>query len=111
MTDTGGLIARLERQIEAGRDNALARFTLGRARLEQGDPAGAIPHLARAIVLQPDYAAAYKQLGAAHARAGDPPAAIAVWTEGRAVAERRGELQALREMTSLIGKLRRRHAG
>ncbi|MDT3379056.1 hypothetical protein RNI52_17115 [Labrys neptuniae] len=40
MADAGGLIARLEQQIISGRDNALARFTLGRARLEQGDPAG-----------------------------------------------------------------------
>ena len=110
MADAGGLIARLEQQIASGRDSALARFTLGRTRLEQGDPAGAILHLARAIALKPDYAAAYKQLGAAHAKAGNASAAIAVWSRGCAVAQESGELQALREMTSLLGKLMRRQS-
>ncbi|MGN8113916.1 tetratricopeptide repeat protein [Labrys sp. 22185] len=110
MADAGGLIARLEQQIISGRDNALARFTLGRARLEQDDPAGAILHLTQAIALKPDYAAAYKQLGAAHAKAGNISAAITVWDKGCAVAQDSGELQALREMTSLLGKLKRLHS-
>lgn len=110
MADPGGLIASLEQQIASGRDNALARFALGRARLEQGDFAGAIAHLARAVALKPDYAAAYKQLGAAHAKAGDAAAAISIWSRGSAVAQEHGELQAYREMISLKSKLERRQS-
>ncbi|WP_376717698.1 hypothetical protein [Labrys neptuniae] len=67
-------------------------------------------HLTQAIALKPDYAAAYKQLGAAHAKAGNISAAITVWDKGCAVAQDSGELQALREMTSLLGKLKRLHS-
>jgi Flp pilus assembly protein TadD len=101
------LIARLEQAIATGRDTALARFTLGRNRLTTGDVEAAILHLSRAITLKPDYSAAYRMLGAAYARDGQTQQAQTTWEAGCSAALAQGELQAHREMVSLLRKLRR----
>jgi Tfp pilus assembly protein PilF len=50
------------------------------------------------VVLDPDYTAAWKLLGRALHDSGDADAAIAAYRRGIAVAQRRGDKQAGREM-------------
>lgn len=92
-------LASFERLLAAGRDGALLRFSLGSEHLKAGDAAAAATHLARAVALDPAYTAAWKLLGRALADSGQPEAALAAYRDGIAVAERKGDKQAGREMT------------
>jgi len=83
----------------AGRDNALLRFSLGNAYLGAGEPAQAVPHLQKAVEHDPNYSAAWKLLGRALNEAGDAKAALEAYRQGIAVAEKKGDIQAAKEMT------------
>lgn len=95
---TSPLIASLEKMLAAGRDSALLRFSLGNEYLKLGDPAAAVEHLRAATRMDPHYSAAWKLLGRALAEAGDSAEALAVWRQGIEVAERKGDVQAAKEM-------------
>lgn len=96
----------LERLIEKGMDTAMVRFSLGSAYLAQ-DPALAATHLERALALDADYSAAWKLLGKARAAQADTTGAEEAWRRGIAVAERRGDMQAAREMQVFLRRLSR----
>lgn len=68
--------ADLERSLELRADFPPALLRLGRARLEQGDPAAARPLFQRALELDPEAAAAHEGLGRAAAASGDDASAI-----------------------------------
>lgn len=99
--------ANLERLLASGRDNALLRFGLGQACLRDELPQQALDHLRAATRQDPEYSAAWKLLGKALDRLGDADAAEAAWTEGLAVAERRGDMQSAKEITVFLKRLRR----
>lgn len=99
-------IPALQRLLAQGRDNALLRFSLGKALLDTGDAAQAVVHLGQCILQDPAYSAGWKLLGKAHLAAGDPAAAAAAWAQGIAVAQRNGDKQAEKEMAVF---LRRAH--
>jgi Tfp pilus assembly protein PilF len=84
--------------LAAGTDNALLRFSLGQDYLNAGDAAIAATHLQRAVQFDAGYTAAWKLLGRALADSGQVPAAITAYRQGIAVAQRKGDKQALREM-------------
>lgn len=90
--------ADFEKMLAAGRDDALLRFSLGNEYLKQGDPINAAGHLRQAVELDPKYSAAWKLLGKALADAEAWNEALAVFRQGIAVAEARGDKQAAREM-------------
>lgn len=92
-------LAQFEKMLATGRDGALLRYSLGNEYLKAGDAAAAAPHLERAVALDPAYTAAWKLLGRALADSGRPEAALAAYREGIAVAERKGDKQAGKEMT------------
>jgi Tfp pilus assembly protein PilF len=94
-----------ERLLAAGKDSALLRFSLGNEYLKSGDSNGAAEHLARAVALDPDYTAAWKLYGKALAAAMRPDEAIAAYRSGIAVAKRKGDRQAEKEMGVFLRRL------
>lgn len=98
MTGPSPALASFERMLAAGRDGALLRFSLGNEYLKAGDAARAAGHLERAVALDPEYTAAWKLLGKALDAAGRPADALAAYRSGVAVAHRKGDKQAGREM-------------
>jgi predicted Zn-dependent protease len=91
-------LASFEKMLAAGRDGALLRFSLGNEYLKAGEPGRAAPHLAQAVALDPDYTAAWKLLGKALADNGQATDALAAYRAGIAVAQRKGDKQAGKEM-------------
>jgi predicted Zn-dependent protease len=100
------IIENLEALLRGGRDDALLRFSLGSALLGERRPEEAVTHLARAVDHDPEYSAAWKLLGKALAAAGKSTEAADAYTRGIAVAERKGDVQAAREMKVFLKRLR-----
>ncbi len=95
----------LEAMLASGKDNALLRFSLGKAYLDQKKAGAAISHLRKAVELDPRYSAAWKTLGKAlHANRQDPEARE-VLLKGIDVAREKGDMQALREMQVYLKRL------
>jgi tetratricopeptide (TPR) repeat protein len=91
-------LVNFERMLAAGRDGALLRFSLGIEYLKIGDSDRAAGHLRQAVTLDPEYTAAWKALGRALADSARPSEALAAYRAGIAVAQRRGDKQAGKEM-------------
>ncbi|HEY7672647.1 MAG TPA: hypothetical protein VIC71_10550 [Gammaproteobacteria bacterium] len=83
----------------------MLRFTLATGYFERGDLERALPHAAAAVGLDADYSAAWKLLGKIQAARGETRGARAAYREGIAVAERRGDLQAAKEMRVFLRRL------
>ncbi|MFC5436153.1 tetratricopeptide repeat protein [Rhodanobacter umsongensis] len=99
------LITSLRQQCGGPRDGALLRFSLGNALLADGELPGAIAELRRALDFDPAYSAAWNLLGKACLAAGQPLAAAEAWRSGIAIAARRGDKQAEKEMTVFLRRL------
>ena len=97
---------RLEALLASQGESAVLRFSLGMACLDD-DPTAAVVHFQRAVTLDQEYSAAWKQLGRAHGACGDSGAAINAYRQGILVAERRGDLQAAKEMHVFLKRLER----
>jgi predicted Zn-dependent protease len=102
---TGDLVTKLTRMLDAGRDNALLRFSLGSEFLKAGKPELAAEHLRAAVTHDPAYSAAWKLLGRALTESGRPADALAAYREGIRVAESKGDKQAAKEMTVFARRL------
>lgn len=100
------LIERLEALLASQGETALLRFSLGNACLETA-PAQAVMHLERAVALDAEYSAAWKLLGKALAASGNRDEAKAAYSQGIAVADRRGDIQAAKEMRVFLKRLER----
>ena len=98
---------RLEAILRRGGDSASLRYALGCEYLKAGDPARAAEHLSKAVALEPGYSAAWKQLGRAQTDAGLEERAMASYRRGIRVANERGDIQAAREMTVFLNRLRK----
>lgn len=98
-------ITTLEAMLERGQDNALLRFTLGNLLYQQKNYEKAELHLSRAVEMDPDYSAAWKIYGRTLAAAGKQQEAISAFRQGMAVAEKRGDIQAAKEMTVFLRRL------
>ena len=96
---TPQIVANLEKLLASGGETALLRFSLGNEYLKAGQPGTAAAHLQRAVELDPEYSAAWKLLGKALADSTQLPEALAAYRRGIAVAERKGDKHAAREMT------------
>lgn len=84
--------------LAAGKDSPLLRFSLGELHLKEERPAEAAAHLRAAVEQDPEYSAAWKLYGKALAARGDAEAAARAFDTGIAVAEKRGDKQAAKEM-------------
>jgi predicted Zn-dependent protease len=96
---TSSAIANLQKLIGTPRDGALLRFSLGNEYLKAGDLDAAVVQLRDAVARDAGYSAAWKLLGKALADSGRLADALAAYREGIAVAERKGDKQAAKEMT------------
>lgn len=99
------LISNLRAQLGGPRDGALLRYSLGNALLVAGDAAEAVLQLREALTFDPEYSAAWKILGKAQLALNDVAAAAEAWQEGIAVARKRGDVQAEKEMRVFLKRL------
>ncbi|MBA4742756.1 MAG: hypothetical protein H2060_08625 [Azoarcus sp.] len=101
------MIENLEKLVGGPRDGALLRMSLGNAWLDE-DAARAADHYRDALGFDATLSAAWKGLGKALEKAGDDAGALAAWREGIAVAEKRGDRQAGKEMTVFARRVEKR---
>lgn len=92
------IVDNLEGLLARGQDSALLRYSLGLEYLKAEDPGRARDHLAQAVRLDPDYSAAWKLYGKALAALGNQALAVDAFDRGIAAAQRKGDLQAAKEM-------------
>jgi Flp pilus assembly protein TadD len=104
-------LASFEKMLAAGKDGALLRFSLGNEHLKAGTALQAAAHLRRAVELDPGYTAAWKLLGRALLESGDAAGAIAAYRSGIAVAQRKGDKQAGREMEVFARRIEKAQRG
>jgi len=91
--------------LNSGQDNALLRFGLGQAYLNEKQYDKAAKHLHQATLQDPNYSAAWKLLGKAYAKQDDTKHAIASYQAGIDVAEQKGDKQAAKEMQVFLKRL------
>jgi len=103
-------IAALQTQIGGPRDGALLRYALARALLEAGHKQPAISALREALQFDAGYSAAWKDLGRVLHQCGDSEAAAEAFRKGIAVAEKRGDVQAAKEMRVFLRRIERETA-
>jgi predicted Zn-dependent protease len=101
------MLSNLEAMLAAGQDNALLRYSLGNAYLNEGQPDKAIEHLQVAVEQDPAYSAAWKIYGKALAEAGQNDAAMVAYEQGINTAEARGDIQAAKEMRVFLKRLQK----
>ena len=106
-----GMLENLEAMLAAGRDNALLRFTLGSELLKQGNAHLAAEHLREAVRQDPDYSAAWKIFGKALQALNDFSGACHAFEQGIETAERKGDLQAAREMRVFLKRAQKSATG
>lgn len=94
-----------EKMLADGNDNALLRYSLGNEYAQSGQSDKAIEHLARAVELNPDYSAAWKLYAKTLNDNGEPQTAIEAYEKGIAVAEKNGDIQAVKEMKVFLKRL------
>jgi Tfp pilus assembly protein PilF len=105
------MVDRLEQMLASGKETALLRFSLGNEYLKRGEARRAADNLTRAVELDPDYSAAWKLLGQALVDADRKSEALAVYRQGIAVAEAKGDKQAAKEMTVFARRIEKEQAG
>ena len=105
------MIENLHGMLDRGVDSALLRYSLGNEFLKAGDAKAAIAHLREALRFDQEYSAAWKLLGKALASIGNHGEAIDVLDKGIEIAERRGDVQAAKEMGVFLKRSREALAG
>ena len=108
---TTAVIANLQKLLGTPRDGALLRFSLGSEYLKTGDAHNAQLRLSEAVARDPAYSAAWKLLGTALTETGQPQAALNAYRQGIAVAEKKGDKQAAREMTVFARRIEKQLGG
>ncbi len=105
------IIKNLETLLRRGQDNALIRYSLGNEYARAKKFTEAIKHLDRAIELDPGYSAAWKLYGKALAGNSQFNEAIKAYEKGIAVAEKKGDIQAAKEMKVFLKRLKSKEQG
>ena len=95
----------LESMLAQGQDNAMLRYTLGNLYLKDNELETAILHLRKALDLNSQHSASWKALGKALALADRGQEAIDAYSQGIAVAEKLGDVQAAKEMRVFLKRL------
>jgi predicted Zn-dependent protease len=100
-----------EKMLASGKDSAMLRFSLGNEYLKLARPDDACVHLQAALQFDPRYSAAWKLLGKALSESGKAAEALAIYRQGIAAAEAKGDLQAAKEMTVFARRIDKQLAG
>jgi Tfp pilus assembly protein PilF len=103
--------ANLEALIAAGKDDKALRFALASRYYAAGELDKALVHAEAALRLDADYSAAWKLRGKVLADGGHAEEAAEAYRQGIAVAEKRGDRQAAKEMRVFLKRLERRAEG
>lgn len=96
--------------LEKDPDNPMILFSLGNELFKQSEYSEAREYLRRAVDNKPDYSVAYRMLGRAHFELRENAEARRVFSEGRQVAEKNGDLQTVKEIDVFLRRLERREA-
>lgn len=96
----------LERLLAAGRDSALLRMSLALAHHRRDDAPTALMHVEKALAFDPEFTAAWRLQGLLALALGDAAKAEASFAQALEVAQRRGELQLVKELTVRLRRLR-----
>ena len=99
------LIVNLENLLREGLDDAMLRFGLGNAYLQNKEYSKAIEHLQAAVTHNAEYSAAWKLLGKALTLDGRTEQAVDTYQHGIEAAERQGDKQAVKEMQVFLRRL------
>ena len=98
-------IEKFKSLLDSGNDNALLRYSLGNEYYKAGYFVKAIVHLKKATELKNDYSAAWKLYGKALTENNQETEAIEAYKQGIAVAEKNGDMQAVKEMSIFLKRL------
>jgi len=101
------IIKNLETLLKKEQDNALIHYSLGNEYLRAKKFAESIKHLHRAVELDPDYSAAWKLYGRALTENNRINEAIKAYEKGIAVAGKKGDIQAAKEMRVFLKRLKK----
>jgi len=99
------IIKNLEAMLDEGQDNVLLRYSLGNEYLKVKNFEVAIVHLAKAVELDPEYSAAWKLYAKALVENNQIEQAINTYETGIKVAEKKGDIQAAKEMKVFLKRL------
>ncbi len=98
-------IEKFKSLLESGNDNALLRFSLGNEYYKTKNLNEAIANLKIATELKNDYSAAWKLYAKALADNKQLDEAINAYRKGIVIAEKNGDIQAVKEMSVFLRRL------
>lgn len=97
--------------LERDPENPMVLYSLGNELFKERKYLEAREHLDRAVQNKPDYSVAYRMLGRTLYELREDAEAHRIFTEGREVAERNGDLQTVKEIDVFTRRLERREMG
>jgi Tfp pilus assembly protein PilF len=106
--DPMSMIENFQKMLAAGQDSALLRYGLGTAYQKAGDAEQARTHLAEAVRQDPEYSAAWKAYGKVLMELGLDEQAVGAFQTGIEVAEKKGDIQAAKEMKVFVKRVVRK---
>ncbi|MGJ7527346.1 tetratricopeptide repeat protein [Variovorax sp. GB1P17] len=95
----------LERMLASGRDGALLRMSLALAYHRREETQTALMHVEKALAFDPEFTAAGRLHGLIALALGDNAKAEAAFAKALEVAQRRGEMQLVKELTVRLRRL------
>ncbi len=102
---TTDIIKNLEAMLDRGQDNSLLRYSLGNEYFRLKKLETAASHLHKAIELDPNYSAAWKLYGKVLEANQQYNDARKTFEKGIVVAEKKGDIQAAKEMKVFLKRL------
>lgn len=97
--------------LESGNDNALLRYSLGNEYYKVNNLEQAMIHLNKALKFDQEYSAAWKLYAKVLAENGQHDDAITAYEKGIRVAEKNGDMQAVKEMNVFLKRLKQNKTG
>ena len=97
--------------LERDPENPMVLYSLGSELFKEKKYSEAREHLDRAVRNKPDYSVAYRTLGRTLYELGEDHEARRVFSEGREVAQRNGDLQTVKEIDVFTRRLEKRGRG
>ncbi|MBU2705818.1 tetratricopeptide repeat protein [Zooshikella marina] len=92
------MIKQLETLLQQGQDNAMLRFGLGKAYLDDQQPEKAIEHFIACLQHDTNYSTAWKLLGKSYVQLNEWQKAADIYQQGITIARSKGDKQAEKEM-------------
>ena len=94
--------------LERDPENPMVLYSLGNELFKERKYSEAREYLSRAVRNKPDYSVAYRTLGRTLNELGEDAEARRVFTEGREVAYKNGDLQTVKEIDVFVRRLEKR---